>query len=322
VGGTKKESVWHKEKLMNKFTYSILIFISLIILGCGTGTLGQGGKSSSKPAQKSGIIAENETWSGNILIEDDITVPEGVALTIQPGTIVGFYTESKKMIQFTVNGTLYAEGNEQRPIRFTSLTLKHNPGDWAGIVFGKASLNSRLSFSIIQYHQQILVRSDSLRITNNIITNGSGTGINCDSASPFIEDNEITKNEIGIKCVGNTSVEISRNFIRANTSGIVCEDGATPKITRNIISDNRQDGIIGYSASSPTITSNNILRNGGWAVYDGGRLSDNFIQGNNKAGPSAVERGTEPTSEQYYGVEEVEQPRSSEVMDAGPHERR
>ncbi|HIE27895.1 TPA: right-handed parallel beta-helix repeat-containing protein [Candidatus Poribacteria bacterium] len=310
------------QKLMNKLTYSILIFISIIILGCGAANQ-SGTKSSSKPTRKSGVINEDENWSGNILIEDDITVPEGVTLTIQPGAIVGFYVESKKkMIQFTVNGTLYAEGNEQRPIRFTSLTMKHNPGDWAGITFGKTSLNSSLSFNIIQYHQQILVRSDSLRITNNIITNGSGAGIICDSASPFIEDNEITKNEIGIKCVGNTSTEISRNLIRANTYGIVCEDGATPKITRNIISDNRQDGIISYSASSPTITSNNILRNVGWAVYNGGRLSDNFIQGNNKAGPSAVERGTEPTSEQYYGVEEVEQPRSSEVMDAGPHERR
>ena len=285
--------------------------------------MNQGGtKGSSKPTKKSGTIAEDETWSGNLLIEDDVTVPEGVTLTIQPGAIVGFYTESKKMIQFTIDGTLYAEGNEQNPIRFTSLILKHNPGDWAGIVFGKTSLNSILSFNIIQYHQQILVRSDSLRITNNIITNGSGAGINCDSASPFIEDNEISKNEIGIKCVGNTSAEISRNFIRANTYGIACEDGATPKITRNIISDNRQDGIISYSASSPTITSNNIIRNRGWAVYDGGRLSDNFIQGNNKAGASAVDRGTEPTSEQYYGVEDVEQPRSSEVMDAGPHERR
>jgi parallel beta-helix repeat protein len=234
---------------------------------------------------------------------------------------VGFYTETKKMIQFTVNGTLYAEGNEQNPIRFTSLKIKHNPGDWAGIVFGETSLNSTLNFNIIQYHQQILIRSDSLRITNNIITNSSGAGIICDSASPFIEDNEITKNEIGIKCVGNTSVEITRNFIRANNYGIVCEDGATPKITHNIISDNRQDGITSYSASSPTITSNNILRNGGWAVYNGGRLSDNFIQGNNKAGPGAIDTGTEYISEQYQGVEEVEQPRSSEVMDAGPHER-
>ena len=304
---------------MNKLTCPVFIFISLITLGCGL--MGQSGTSSSTPVKKSGIIAADETWSGYIVVEDDITVPEGITLIIQPGSIVGFYTETKKMLQFTVNGTLYADGNEQNPIRFTSLTMKHNPGDWAGIVFGETSLNSILNFNIIQYHQQILVRSDSVRITNNIITNGGGTGIVCDSAAPFIEDNEITINEIGIKCVGNTSVEIARNFIRANTSGIVCEGGATPRITRNIISDNRQDGISSYSASSPTITSNNIIRNGGWAVYSGGRLSDNFIQGNNKVGPGVVDTGMEPISEQYQGVEDVEQARSSEVMDAGPRER-
>ena len=62
---------------MNKLTCSILLLISLIILGCGAGTMNQGGtKGSSKPAKKSGVIAKDETWSGNILIEDDVTVPE------------------------------------------------------------------------------------------------------------------------------------------------------------------------------------------------------------------------------------------------------
>jgi hypothetical protein len=128
----------------------------------------------------------------------------------------------------------------------------------------------------------------------------------------------MTKNEIAIKCTGDASPEISRNLIRANNFGIVSEDGATPRITRNIRSDTRQDAIVSYSASSPSLISNNILRNGGWAVYDGGRLTDNFIQGNNKVGPNVIDRSTSRSSEQYYSVDEVEGPRSSQVLDAGP----
>ena len=308
--------------MLNKLAYFTIILISLTMLSCGAGTVGQGAKvDSTQPVTKSGRLAENEVWSGNILVADDVIVPEGVTLTIQPGAIVGYSTEGKPLT-LTVNGTLYAEGDEQERILFTSLTRDHQPGGWDGIVFGKSSLNSRLSFCIIQYHQQILCLSDSVNIADNVITSGGAAGIVCDLASPVVENNEMTKNEVAIKCLGDAAPEISRNLIQANTFGIICEDDATPNIFRNIISDNRQDGITCYGTAMPTITSNNILRNGGWAVYDGGRLSDNFIKGNNKAGPNVVDTGRSTTSTQYYGIDEIEQPRGSEVMEAGPHRRR
>ena len=54
----------------------------------------------------------------------------------------------------------------------------------------------------------------------------------------------------------------------------------------------------------------------GWAVYDGGRLRDNFIQGNKQIGPNITELGIGTQSDQFYGVEEAFEPRNSPVAEA------
>ena len=58
------------------------------------------------------------------------------------------------------------------------------------------------------------------------------------------------------------------------------------------------------------------IRDRGWAVYSGGRLRGNFILGNNNKS-DVIERGTGRDSEQFYGVDEVLEPRSNRVSDAG-----
>jgi len=288
------------------------------MLSCEVGTMSNINGNVSKPVEKSGVLTANEVWKGNIIVKDDVTVPEGITLTIQQGTVIGFDTTSGKPLKLEVFGSLYAEGNMQSRIIFAPAKRPYKPGDWFGIVLPKSSLNSRLNFCVFQYHQQIICRTDSLRITNCLITNGSKIGIECDSASPIIESNEISKHETGIKCVNASNPEISHNLIRVNKFGIVCESRSAPKINLNIISDNRQHAIICYSAASPAINLNNIIRNGSWAVYDGGRLTDNFIAGNRKNNPNAVDTGTGRSSDQFYSVDEVNAPRSTPVEEAGP----
>ena len=303
---------------MNKPIYSILIFISLTMLGCEAGTMSNINGSVSGPVEKSGALAANEVWKGNIIVKDDIAVPEGVTLTIQQGAVIGFDTTSGKPLKLEVFGSLYAEGNMQSRIIFAPAKRPSKPGDWFGIVFQKSSLNSRLNFCIFQYHEQIICRTDSLRMTNCLITNGGKMGIECDSASPIIENNEISKHETGIKCINASNPEISHNLVRVNKVGIVCESRSAPKINLNIISDNLQHGIICYSTASPAINSNNIIRNGSWAIYEGGRLTDNFIAGNKKKPPNAVDIGTGRSGDQFYSVDEENAPRAIPVEEAGP----
>ncbi|MFC1712338.1 right-handed parallel beta-helix repeat-containing protein [Candidatus Poribacteria bacterium] len=307
---------WNSGKRNLCCCVALLFLLTFVHLGCQPIEIGQPGamSGSSVPVKKSGTLMKDEAWAGLIIVEGDVTVPNGMTLTIDNGTKVRFSKDSKLLI----NGSLYAEGQPNIAITLTSASPERKPGDWGGIIFSESSLNSRIEFCVIDFHQQIICRTDSLRLTDSIIAESNVAGIICDSASPIIEDNMITKNEVGIRCEGSAAPTISHNSITANfTDGIECKGASFANISYNAITNNRKNGISCYSASSPEITYNNIMHNGGWAVYDGGKMTSNFIQGNKEQGVNTIDNSRSPYSDQFYGVENVESPLSSRIIEAG-----
>ncbi|MDE0398413.1 MAG: right-handed parallel beta-helix repeat-containing protein [Candidatus Poribacteria bacterium] len=313
--------------------------------------------ASFEIVEKSGELTENEVWDGRIYITSTVVVPEGITLTIRSGTIVGFeptdtpselivygelYAEGspERMIVF---GSLGKQRKiEQSPIaKTTTPAFATNPstmeghgdtapgipktvaadppraGDWAGIQIEATSPNSRLTYCRIQHATVgIRARTDAVQIESCLFSENN-TGVLCESTNPTISRNEFNRNGIGTKLQGSASPEVEYNEFTANEYGISCEDDSRPRIQYNILRANYQNAITCYSTASPEIVSNNITMNIGWAVYDGGRLRDNFIQGNKQVGPNITELGIGTQSDQFYGVEESFEPRNSPVTEAG-----
>jgi predicted outer membrane repeat protein len=71
-------------------------------------------------ATTGGTLAGNESWLGSkvYLVSEDLTVPAGVTLTINPGAIIKF--ADKRGIVVQAGGTLNALGTLAQPILFTS----------------------------------------------------------------------------------------------------------------------------------------------------------------------------------------------------------
>jgi hypothetical protein len=89
------------------------------------------------------VLTENTTWSGTQILEDNIIVPAGIILTIEPGTVVMM----DSAISIKVYGQLLADGNESEPIRFT----RNGTGKkWKQIIFIEAE-DSRLVHCIIEF---------------------------------------------------------------------------------------------------------------------------------------------------------------------------
>lgn len=300
----------------NLFLLLVLIFGIVVCVGCKPIEIGEplGTDDPSSIIKKSGEISKDEIWSGAILVEGDVIISKNGSLTIDKGSRVKF----AKNARLIVDGTLYAEGEENKSITFTSNETVPKPGDWGGIIFNESSLNSKLEFCVFQFHTAIVCRSDSLKLNNCIITEGSIAGIIFEITSPTIEDNIITKNNVGIICDKSSSPTISHNAITSNLNdGIECKGSSFPTISYNVISNNRRNGIYCYSGATPTISFNNITFNGSWAVSGGGKLSSNFIKGNREQGMDAVDTRESLSSSQYQGVENVESARSSAVIEAG-----
>ena len=313
--------------------------------------------ASFEIVEKSGELTENEIWDGRVYITDTVTVPEGITLTIRAGTIVGFepmdapsllivkgelYAEGSpdRMIVFGSLGKQQTQ--EQEPpvetapsISGTDLplrkqqggssetvenTVKADPpraGDWAGIQIETTSPNSRLTYTRIQHaNVGIRIRTDAVQIERSLFGENR-TGIICENTSPTISSSEFNRNGIGLKFQGSAAPDVEYNEFTANQYGIACEDDSRPRIQYNNLRANYENAIMCYSTASPEIVSNNITNNVGWAVYDGGRLRDNFIQGNKQVGANITELGIGVQGEQFYGVEEVFEPRNSPVAEAG-----
>lgn len=324
--------------------YFYIIFIFVFFLGCQGGAFDINTDGSGTGIiEKSGELTQNEVWDGRVHVTGTVIVPLGITLTIRSGSIIGF-EPNEEPIGIEVHGELYAEGAPDRMIVFgslgksptiqpsekterdepsallTSQNLNVSPpkaGDWKGIVVETESPNSRLTYCRIQHAANaIICWTNTVQIERCLFTENN-IGILCENASPTISSNEFNRNGNGVQFRGSSAPEVEYNEITANQNGLVCENDSRPRIHHNNIRSNYEYAIICYSTSSPEIVSNNITLNNGWAVYDGGRLRDNYISGNKQVGPNVTELGVSTQSDQFYSVDEVFDPRSTPVSEAG-----
>ncbi len=323
---------------------SLVIVSTFFHFGCGGSVFNFDSiDSTSAIVEKSGELTENEIWSGRVHITGTVIVPEGVTLTIRSGTIVGF-EPLENPSQLLVRGELYAEGSPDLMIVFGSLGVQQTTpetgveqrtmpamvgttltqtaappkaGDWRGIRIDAQSPNSRLTYCRIQHAAAgITVGAGTVQIERCLFSINN-IGVLCENAAPTVTNSEFTRNGTGMQFRGAAAPRVEYNAFAANEYGMICEDEARPHILYNDIQANYQHAIICYSTASPEITSNNITMNIGWAVYDGGRLRDNYISGNKQVGPNVTELGIGTQSNQFYSVDEILEPRSTPVVEAG-----
>ncbi len=307
--------------------------------------------------EKSGELTENEVWEGRIHVTGTVIVPEGVTLTIRSGTIVGFepldersaiivhgelYAEGApdRMIVFgslgkqstaktgtdpkiAMSQTVTRDAIKQQitmPTESSTQAITTAPpkaGDWQGIRIEEQSPNSRFTYCRIQHATNgIACITDTVQIERCLFSENN-IGVLCENTNPSISANEFNRNGSGAQFRGASTPRVEYNEFTANRYGIVCEDDSRPRIQYNNIRSNYEYAIICYSTSSPEIISNNITLNNGWAVYDGGRLRDNYINGNKQVGPNVTELSIATQSDQFYGVDEVFDPRDTPVSEAG-----
>ena len=95
-----------------------------------------------------GSIAADAIWTaeaGPYEIDGNVVIPDGVTLTISPGTSVFFRNNAR----LTINGRLNAVGVANAEVRFTR--LPNTNGSWDGLQFRGSMNGSRIDYAIIEY---------------------------------------------------------------------------------------------------------------------------------------------------------------------------
>ncbi len=183
------------------------------------------------PIFKGGTITQNETWSGNIFVNESIFVPTNVTLTILPGTSINFkpdhnYKNPNKLLFGVVEGTVIANGTPNEQIWFTSDADDPINGDWAGIELYNTN-TSIFNYVIIEYTVLGIAQFESsATISHSIIRWANSEGIYMEQSSPLIENNLLYQNgyhEIAIEQY-NYDVEIRNNIFAGGTDPFISID--------------------------------------------------------------------------------------------------
>lgn len=94
----------------------------------------------------SGILTSDTTFTGECIIDSDLTVPAGIVLTIEAGSNL----QIANGVSILVSGTLLADGTEAQPILFTRYPANTSGNKWKQIKFIQPS-DSRLRWCTFQY---------------------------------------------------------------------------------------------------------------------------------------------------------------------------
>jgi RHS repeat-associated protein len=237
-----------------------------------------------------GALTHHETWSGAVAVEGDVIVPEGVTLTLLPGTTLEFpavldaaYSgEDPARSELIVHGNLIALGTAALPIRLGAAgSAAEGEGSWGGIL---ASGSLRLRHVTVEHARSGIRHRSEAGSTEVVIDH-------C-----LIRHH--ARNGIDISAAGSASifVDIGASEIAENGgSGIVLDASGATALLRaavrgNTIHDNREMGLegrVGGTYGNPRLAAaigGNILSSHGQCgiqcVTQGEGWSDLTVDGN------------------------------------------
>jgi len=201
------------------------------------------------------VISSDTTWSGEMSIDENILVPEGVTLTIAPGTVIrvapseGSKTDPEfisYLTEITVRGSLVADGKEDSPVTF--LSSGTGGSAWAGIIVdgGKALLRS-------------------------CVIRDAETGIDVVKGSAVLSDSRLTGNRYGLTVQGHeAAVRVSGTQINENDYGIFLLNGARIESKDIIVEGNRKKNSYSSAAKEyyPLLKEYKVQVGGESKVYD------------------------------------------------------
>lgn len=230
-------------------------------------------------AEKCGELTGDERWQGNIHVNCYVTVPSGITLTIEPGTIVKFHHDRDYKTfgraGLSVNGgNLIAIGNKEKMIWFTSDAKDPINGDWMHINIDH-SKNSRLDHVIVEFAELGVSQFDSsVPITNSIIRWINSEGLYGERSTPIIQNNTLYSNgyhEIALEQY-NKDALISNNYFKNGHHGVHFEK-STGAVKNNffenysVLKTNDPEFTVSAGMESQVTVEDNEFQNTGETLF-------------------------------------------------------
>ena len=177
---------------------------------------------------------------------ENLTVPAGITLTIEPGVVVKIGNESR----IIVNGTLKSDGTSADNIIFKSL---NDPAAyWKNVLISSESVGSSVSYARFEYggryfsdtpseeRAALSIFGNSTSVSHSIFQNSFSAGLRLTSSDSSVSANTFsvgttTANNVGLYTSGG-SPQISQNTFSQNYTGLYITGAGN--ITDNVFENN------------------------------------------------------------------------------------
>ena len=236
-------------KTLKHFNHTLFIVVTIVNLLTGQITI-----------VKNKQVTGQTRWSGTVVIQGDVTIARGARLIIEPGTIVQFAARDvhrsgsdPTRCELIVKGALFARGQIDKKIVFTSAAEKPKMHDWYGIKIINLGQPAQFEYVVVEY---------------------AYNGFDIKKSNPLIRYSQIRYNyNAGVRVAVRSKAKLIGNIIQENGyAGVICETGAEPVLTDNVITKN-QIGVIVFGTARPNLgdlssESRNQGRNGLFENYD------------------------------------------------------
>lgn len=171
------------------------------------------------------VLSGNTVWQGKVLLQEDVLVPQGVTLTIRPGTSVRVAAAVDTKIapeylsrrtEITVRGILRIEGSDSSPVSLAPANPSSSP-QWAGI--------------IVDGGQVVIDRAE---------ISGAETALYVLNGKAELTQTSLHDNRYGVIGQGGGSeIKLNRSSIKDNDYGLYAFSGAKIVRRKTVISGNR-----------------------------------------------------------------------------------
>jgi hypothetical protein len=232
------------------------------------------------------VLRNNETWSGNILLKGDISIPTGFTLTINPGTKIfistrgllydGGFDDNK--IDFYVNGSLLIKGTAQNIVQFMSVETEPTNEDWWGIGLSTGA-NFEMTYCALSHSSYgIFIFSNmtnSALIKNCLFTNLKSSIVDFSNIEDTLTNNSFINVDYGYDLWGksrkfhiknsefrdNRYLDISISGVSSNIS-----DDTELSIENSNFIDNQWYNL--YWSSNGYVTNSKIIANNCYGIQN------------------------------------------------------
>ncbi len=206
---------------------------------------------SKPPMTVAGVITNDVTWKGEVLVTDTVEIAPGATLTILAGTKVRFqhyrgYRDPEKRLSLQVRGAIVAVGTTNQPITFTSDAANPQNGDWSMLRLISPTGQCRFQCCRFEFAQHGLnVWDASPEITQCVFRWNNWEGVYFESyCNPVFDRCQIYQNGYnGLATEQSNDILMDRCEIWSNGTHGVHADNSIVEIRQSRIHHNGSSGL-------------------------------------------------------------------------------